>query len=381
MPAPPICCATADTAPLRVWSWTWPSSLTAEDLRPVQRVDAVVSGGELGTPLAEELGRLGPFGAGNPEVCLLVPAATLSDPVAMGEGKHVRFTVESGGARARAVAFGGGGRLPAAASLPLDAVFALELNEFRGVVEPRLHLRHAQPCLDAGPGLVGEPEAYLAAVWHELDAPLPGDREDGSIAGTIGGLVAPGEPVLVACADARRRREHLRARVSGFDVCRYEALERDPALAEGYSHLAALDPPWTPRLLEGLAGGGSGRMIHLAWGDPELGFAMRIHDQQYGLRPWLAALYRALRDTGGAEGDGLETVLRGGSPAWPPALVGRVLRVLLELDLVHIDREPGRVTVPAAQRTTIERSAAFQAYERRHRQGQRFLSQLTSRAA
>jgi len=375
-------------------------TLTADDLCRVQRVDAVVSGRELGTALAEELERAGPFGAGNPEVCLLVPAATLSGAVAMGEGKHVRFTVESGGARARAVAFGQGGRLPAGATGPLDSVFTLELNEFAGRVEPRLHLRHAQPCSGAGPTLVGEPEPYLAAVWHELDAPLPEgdarvahpnpgaavlglvhDRRHQGVAGTIGALVASGEPVLVVCADARRRAEHLRGRLTGFDLCRYEALERDPALAGRYSHLAAIDPPWTSGLLEGLAGSGPGRMIHLAWGDPELGFAMRIHDHQYGLRPWLAALYRALRDTGGAEGDGLETVLRGGSPARPPALVGRVLRVLLELDLVHIDRERDRVTVPAAQPTTLECSAAFRAYERRHRQGQRYLTQLTPRAA
>ena len=50
--------------------------------------------------------RLAPFGIGNPSPSLLVPAARLVDPRPMGEGKHVRFTVEAGGVRARAVAFG-----------------------------------------------------------------------------------------------------------------------------------------------------------------------------------------------------------------------------------------------------------------------------------
>src|SRR5919197_4801947 len=80
--------------------------LTAEDLVPRERVDAVVAGDELGMDLAEELERLAPFGVGNAEVSLLVPAARLADPRPMGEGKHLRFTVEAGGVRARAVAFG-----------------------------------------------------------------------------------------------------------------------------------------------------------------------------------------------------------------------------------------------------------------------------------
>ena len=71
--------------------------LAPEDLVPVERVDAVVSGDELGTGLAEELGRLAPFGIGNPSVSLLVPAARLVDAKPMSEGKHVRFTVEAGG--------------------------------------------------------------------------------------------------------------------------------------------------------------------------------------------------------------------------------------------------------------------------------------------
>ena len=73
----------------------------------VERVDAVVSGSELGLDLAEELEALEPCGMGNPAPRLLVPAgARSSDVRPMGEGRHARFTVTSGGARARAVAFG-----------------------------------------------------------------------------------------------------------------------------------------------------------------------------------------------------------------------------------------------------------------------------------
>jgi len=119
--------------------------LTAEDLVPVERVDAVVGGDELGMDLAEELQTLAPFGRGNPGVSLLVDDATFSDSRPMGEGKHVRFTVNSRGARARAVAFGTGARLPVADGEPAEATFTLEVNEWNGVSEPRLVLRHARP--------------------------------------------------------------------------------------------------------------------------------------------------------------------------------------------------------------------------------------------
>jgi single-stranded-DNA-specific exonuclease len=117
--------------------------LREEDLVALERVDAVVEGSQLGMALAEELQALAPFGRGNPTVSLLLADAVFADPRAMGEGKHVRFTVQSRGARARAVAFGTGGRLPVAAGEPAQASFTLEVNEWNGVSEPRLVLRRA----------------------------------------------------------------------------------------------------------------------------------------------------------------------------------------------------------------------------------------------
>ncbi len=125
------------------------SVLAPADLAPVERVDAVVGGDELGMELAEELRTLAPFGRANPGVSLMVQDATFSDGRAMGEGKHVRFTVRSRGARARAVAFGTGGGLPVADGAPVEATFTLEVNEWRGVSEPRLVLRHAVPAAAA----------------------------------------------------------------------------------------------------------------------------------------------------------------------------------------------------------------------------------------
>ena len=73
-------------------------------------------------------------------------AATFAQPVAMGEGRHLRFAVHGGGAHSRAVAFGvAGGRLPVTADTPADATFHLERNVWNGAVEPRLVLRSARP--------------------------------------------------------------------------------------------------------------------------------------------------------------------------------------------------------------------------------------------
>jgi single-stranded-DNA-specific exonuclease len=120
-------------------------TLSPEDLLPLERVDAVVGGEELGMALAEELKRLAPFGRGNPGVSLMLAEARFGDARPMGEGKHVRFTVESRGARARAVAFGTGGTLPVDDGVLAEATFKLEVNEWNGVSEPRLVLRHARP--------------------------------------------------------------------------------------------------------------------------------------------------------------------------------------------------------------------------------------------
>ncbi|HEX3391374.1 MAG TPA: single-stranded-DNA-specific exonuclease RecJ [Solirubrobacteraceae bacterium] len=121
------------------------AALSGRDPARCERVDAVVTGPELGMELAEELATLAPFGRGNPTVSLLVRGALVSEVRSMGEGKHARFRLQAGGAHARAVAFGCDGRLPVSEGEPVDATFALEVNEWRGVSEPRIVLREAQP--------------------------------------------------------------------------------------------------------------------------------------------------------------------------------------------------------------------------------------------
>jgi single-stranded-DNA-specific exonuclease len=142
--------------------------LRPQDLVAVERVDALVGGEELGMAFAEELQTLAPFGRGNPPPSVMVADATFADARPMGEGRHVRFTVHSHGTRARAVAFGTGGRLPVGEGEPADATFTLEVNEWNGVSEPRLVLRQAQPAVAA---LTAQRSA------HEPRAEEPGEAE------------------------------------------------------------------------------------------------------------------------------------------------------------------------------------------------------------
>jgi single-stranded-DNA-specific exonuclease len=358
------------------------AALTPDLREPVERVDAVVAGDELGLALAEDLERLAPFGQGNPGVSLLVPAATLTDPRPMGENRHVRFTVEAGGVRARAVAFGTAGKLPCEAPGPVDATFTLEINEWNGTIEPRLVLRAARPTEPPPIEIVGD-EPWLEAALAEFDAPLhpapPGgepvvrDRRGGGLAGTIGALVASGEPVLVVCAHTALRARHLRGRLGGFALTSHAALQRDPQLAARFAHVVVLDPPAAPAPAVG-----AGPVVHLAYGGPEVDFAVSIHERERDLRTTLTAIYRALRDRGAAAGEALEAALREGDPQRSPAQAGRALRVLAELGLVHLDRERQAVSVPAPERTELDRSEAFRAYSARSEDERRFLTSSTT---
>ncbi len=143
--------------------------LTPEQAVPVERVDAVLDGAELGLDLAEELGAMAPFGRENPPVCVMLAEARFGDPRPMGEGRHLRFTVESRGRRARGVCFGEGSSLPVPEGELARATFALEINEWNGAVEARLRLRHAvaaeTPPDDAAAG--AEPRVPVTAKARE----------------------------------------------------------------------------------------------------------------------------------------------------------------------------------------------------------------------
>jgi single-stranded-DNA-specific exonuclease len=362
--------------------------LTPDLLEPVQRVDAVASGAELGLALAEELALLEPCGLGNPGPALLVPGARLADVRPMGEGKHASFSVISGGARARGVAFGCEGTLSADAGVPIDASFRLERNVWRGAVEPRLVLRHRRPCDPGEIEVVGEPADYLGAALAELDRPLESesaarchggtertvlDRRGESPLAVLADARAAQGAVLAVCADVPRRLPGLSARTGGFALASYAALLDDPARLLAASSVVALDPPADSAAAAILRAGNG--FTHLAWGEAELRFAEQIHELEYGLRASLAAFYRELRLRDRAAGEELEQVLRGEGPSARTARVaGRLIRILAELRLVSLDRDLPALSLASSESTQLERSASFRVYAQRYEDGRRFLS-------
>jgi single-stranded-DNA-specific exonuclease len=218
--------------------------LGPEQLRRTERIDAMVGGVGLGLELAEELGRLAPFGMGNPGVRLMVPSARVTDVRTMGEGKHARFTLRSGSHRALGVAFGRSS-LGVEEEDAVDAAVRLEVNHWNGSVEPRLVLRELYPLNGAeaeetqeGEGTPIDPAHPCRCEdeewWRRFEAELARDPEtprDGatlfggaeqtrpdlgeravvrgstSAIATIAELVSSGAGVLAVCADAARRAE------------------------------------------------------------------------------------------------------------------------------------------------------------------------------
>jgi single-stranded-DNA-specific exonuclease len=391
--------------------------LRDEDLVRVDRVDAVVPGGVLTLDLVEQLEQLQPFGMGNPAVKLLVPSARVSDVRAIGDGRHSRFTATSGGVRAPVVAFGSGAS-PSGLSKDnsterrYDIVARLERNDWQGAVESRLVLGalHAVEdrdsetcevcaCLQGG-------DRWWDAVLAELepsDADLPGgqaertivDRRGKGVFGTLGALLATGESVAIACADAPRRHaalerefalsqfaERCGGRVLVSDYC---CLEREVSVLEDYQHLFMLDPPPLGSLLDGLArhpARGGGGFVHWGWGAPEVEFASRALEAGYALRDTLRVVYSALAAEPGETiaGPALEAVLRGaGTYPRSPAVAGRCLRILVELQLVELERSSGtvRCTITEAERVDLETSQVYTSLARRCQEGLIFLNRLT----
>jgi hypothetical protein len=256
------------------------------------------------------------------------------------------------------------------------------------LVEPRLVLRHAQPCAPPPIEVVEEPDAYLEGALAELDVPLPGphegphdgpakrpvlDRRGESPLATLADVLSSGGRVLAVCADVPRRIGGLSDRMGGFALVCYHSLERRPGLTGSADHLVALDPPSSDSGAELLRAGPG--YTHLAWGEAELRFAWQMHELEYGLRASLVALFQSLRQRGRVAGKELEQLLRGdGQHGRPARLAGRLIRVLAELELVSLDRDLPALAVVSDAPTTLERSPSYRVYEQRHKDGLQYLS-------
>lgn len=116
--------------------------LGPEGFQPTLRLDASARVPEVDRALADELTRLAPFGAGNPEPVLLLSGVVPTRPRVVGEG-HLALTLAGGGAQLAAIAFGGADWLGAEVreGVPLDVAGTVSVNRWRGRETVQLRVR------------------------------------------------------------------------------------------------------------------------------------------------------------------------------------------------------------------------------------------------
>jgi single-stranded-DNA-specific exonuclease len=238
------------------------------------------------------------------------------------------------------------------------------------------------------------------------------DRRGHGALGCLSDLISTGESLAVACADVSRRRDLLDQELApdrfgrpaalaasvrcspqliaerllsasrgALCLIDYATIAQRPGCLASFTHVFALDPPpfeSISAMLSDASGSAHGSLfLHLGWGPAEIEFACQALAQDYALRAPLTAIYRALEPhPKGLSGEALEQALSGpGRHPRSPALVGRCLRVLAELDLVALGHSSATVRTRNSK-VNLERSPAFQRYTSVYEEGLKFLSGL-----
>jgi hypothetical protein len=164
----------------------------------------------------------------------------------------------------------------------------------------------------------------------------------------------------------------------GVALIDWAAIARSPELPTHFEHVVVIDPPPHPHLERLVSAARQGQatdpgFLHLAWGQPEIDLALRVHEAEWPSRESLADLYRQLR---ACDHDPLALLQGPGRHPRSPEVVARRLRVLEELGTVRWESSGTARTprVVSSEGKNLEHSQAFVAYRERDREGQRFLS-------
>jgi single-stranded-DNA-specific exonuclease len=302
-----------------------------------------------------------------------------------------------------------------------DLAARLEANEWQGAVEPRLVVRSLHPVEEGEAAAVDRDDetAWWNAVWAAYETgpqlELPATRaeprtivdlRDRGAVGVLGDLMTTGEALLVVCADVSRRAAVLTrdldasrfarapwakafahgatgAMQSDLVLTEHGALAANPALAERFMHVFALDPPSSAAAHALLEHSGPG-FLHLGWGAAEVEFARAVVEHEHLLRPHLTEIYKAIGAIDPPGSAITRSVLEGGGRHPRAAsLAGRCMRVLAELDLARFQSSSGTVscTITKGKRAELERSETFRACSAAGEERLRYLTSLTPSAA
>ena len=112
--------------------------LSAEDLIPVLWHDGDVEFADLDLEQLEELERLNPFGAGNPQPAFVSTGCRVLDTRILAD-KHLKFSAEQNGRQIDCIAFGQAERFEQLNGR-VDLLYRPEINQWRGHVSPQLQI-------------------------------------------------------------------------------------------------------------------------------------------------------------------------------------------------------------------------------------------------
>ena len=377
--------------------------------------DSFVGGAELGMGLADELHSFGPFGPGNPPISLVVPSSEISDPQTMGDGKHLRFTLESGGHRAKAVWFNRSSP-PKDKGSGFDVTGELTLNHWNGSVEPQFRVLEAIPVSPQEDSRLSSTVAEewwerfdqaLAEEAHAVEAPDGGSSalpvgHGGSAESVLAQVVSSGEDTLVITAEAYRRWIGLGGAAIGrfspdsdvspsaawagsplgaiegiappLALVDYETLARAEVPVAGFGNVVLFDPPASAR--EEKLAAAAGECVHTPTDHRSISFALAASAERHDPVPALRYLYKTLREEGPLEGEALRTLLSGDEEApRPPERAAMLIRVMQEAGIGQSGgtgpvREFGAVS---SEEVDLERSEEFRRQAAIHKEQIEFL--------
>ena len=322
------------------------SVLSAADLVPRYRADAVITSEELGDDTARALGMLEPFGSGNPRPRLMVVDAVLQNAEPTRNGLHLRCTAQVGGVRIPAIGFGMGHR-----SNQMDgrhvcvAGAQLKADEWRGALRPQLILERVaalgptvdegrkEVCLETGmapaAGAWGQKESGSAALqWPRSARDL---RERPGRLTAVAQVLASGESVVIFTISSARTLELLSERLPmqvlagaqpvcvrpGPDTVDEEALQTARLTLvewgaaadvigrlEDRAHVVVFDPPYRrDQALAVSTLGVGGATLHLLYGEAERRESAALLRYLVHPRFAMVCMYNAMR-SGAERGDG-----------------------------------------------------------------------------
>ena len=144
---------------------------------PTLAVDTILKAAEVTLDNIRLLDQLEPFGCGNPQPVFALVGARVAKIVPMGNGNHLRLTLEQGGASLTAVLFGAGPQaFPLEQGELADCGVVLSVNTYNGTERPQVRVLSIRPHGFDMAGKLRLGSAYQALRRGE--APPEGTREE-----------------------------------------------------------------------------------------------------------------------------------------------------------------------------------------------------------